>query len=76
MRSAKLIKFSAMVVSASGHMARMNIVAPTSFASFKLSMAEQKSRDPLKQSRDLMQAKIVEELATNYLVSSLALRYD
>jgi hypothetical protein len=39
-------------------------------------MAEQKSRDPLKRNRDLMQAKIIEELATNYLVSSSALRYD
>jgi Nucleotidyltransferase len=65
MRSAKLINFSAMVVSASGHMARMNTVAPTSFASFKLSMAEQKNRDPLKRSRDLIQAKIVEELAVD-----------
>jgi Nucleotidyltransferase len=75
-RSAKLIKFSAMVVSASGHMARMNTVAPTSFTSYKLWMAEQKSRDPLKRNRDLMQAKIVEELATNYLVATSALRYD
>jgi hypothetical protein len=65
-----------MVVSASGHMVQMNIVASTSFASFKLWTAEQKSRDPLKRNRDLMQAKIVEELATNCLVSSSALRYD
>ncbi len=41
-------KFSAMVVSASGHMARMNTVAPTSFASFKLWMAEQKNPRPFK----------------------------
>jgi Nucleotidyltransferase len=65
-----------MVASASGHMARMNTLAPTSFASFKLWMAEQKSRDPLKRNRDLIQAKIDEELATNYLVASSALRYD
>ena len=59
--------FSAVIVSATGHMARMHTVSPIVFAQFKRWMASQPSRDPLKITRDLLQADLVEQLATEYL---------
>lgn len=60
-------KFSEMIVSSSGHMARMNTVHPLLFAAHKRWMSEQESRDPLKRRRDLLQADLVQELAEHYL---------
>ncbi len=60
-------KFSSMVVSTSGHMARMWTVSPTVFAKFKRWIAEQPDRDPLKRRRDNLQADLVEKLAMEYL---------
>jgi Nucleotidyltransferase len=60
-------RFSAMVVSPSGHMARMNTIAPLSFCHFKRWMASQPDRSPLKRRRDLLQAEIVEQLIEEYL---------
>ena len=60
-------RFSEMIVSSSGHMARMNTVHPLLFAIHKRWMSEQESRDPLKRRRDLLQADLVQELAEHYL---------
>lgn len=59
--------FSAIIVSASGHMARLNTVSPLTFIRFKRWMAEQPDRDSMKRSRDLLQANLVEELVNEYL---------
>ncbi len=59
--------FSAIIVSASGHMARMNTISPLTFIQFKRWMAEQADRDTMKRSRDLLQANLVEELVSEYL---------
>jgi len=59
--------FSAIIVSASGHMARMNTISPLTFIRFKRWMAEQADRDTMKRSRDLLQANLVEELVSEYL---------
>lgn len=60
-------RFSSMVVSSTGSMARMNTIHPLVFANFKRWMAEQRDRDPLKKQRDLLQAVRVEELVEEYL---------
>lgn len=59
--------FSAMIVSASGHMARMNTISPLTFIRFKRWLAEQANRDTMKRSRDQLQANLVEELVNEYL---------
>ncbi|OGU20731.1 MAG: hypothetical protein A2X85_11820 [Geobacteraceae bacterium GWF2_54_21] len=59
--------FSAIIVSASGHMARMNTISPLTFIQFKKWMAGQAERDTMKRSRDLLQANLVEELVNEYL---------
>ncbi len=60
-------QFSSMIVSPSGHMARMDTIAPQAFVKFKRWMAAQPDRDPLKISRDHLQADLVEQLVTEYL---------
>ena len=59
--------FSAVVVSAAGHMARMNTIHPSVFMDFKRWLAVQASREPIKRSRDLLQATVVEQLLQQYL---------
>jgi hypothetical protein len=59
--------FTAMIVSSSGHMARMNTISPAVFCEFKRWMAAQTDRNPLKRQRDLLQAEIVEQLLEEYL---------
>lgn len=60
-------RFSQMVVSSSGHMARMDTIPPRYFAPVKLWLAELPERDPLKRQRDLSQAELMEELVEEYL---------
>lgn len=60
-------RFSTMIVSTSGHMARLYTVAPLQFAKFKSWMAEQTDREPIRRRRDALQAARVEELVTEYL---------
>nr|WP_063791549.1 GSU2403 family nucleotidyltransferase fold protein [Burkholderia ambifaria] len=60
-------RFSAVIVTASGHMARMNTIAPAAFCEFKRWMADQTDRDPLKRQRDALQVEIVEQLMEEYL---------
>jgi hypothetical protein len=59
-------KFSAMIVSSNGRMARMTTVSPVVFAKFKRWMADQDSRESLKRRRDIMQAELVEEMAADF----------
>lgn len=54
--------FSAVIVSATGKMARMNTISPVMFFGFKKWLAAQPSRDPLKKPRDAKQAELVELL--------------
>lgn len=60
-------RFSAMIVSPSGDMARMTTISPIAFARFKRWLAAQPTRDPLKRSRDTMQADVVEQIVAEYL---------
>ncbi len=60
-------RFSSMIVSPSGYMARMETISPLSFVNFKRWMAAQPDRDPMKTSRDSLQADLVEQLIEDYL---------
>ncbi len=60
-------RFSAMVVSPSGHMARMSTISPVIFARFKRWLAERPDRNPLKKERDRLQAGLLEQLVPEYL---------
>jgi hypothetical protein len=62
-------RFEQVVVSVTGKMAMMRTIAPESFVQFKLWMAEQaKHRDPAKRRRDVLQARIVQELLSEALL--------
>jgi len=61
-------RFSSMVVSTNGHMARMTTIAPSIFASFKRWMAGRADRDPVKRDRELLQAEMVEKFAQDYSI--------
>lgn len=60
-------RFSAVVVAASGHMARMETIHPLAFADVKRHVAQLVDRDPLKKPRDLLQAEIIERLVHDRL---------
>lgn len=60
-------RFSQMIVSVSGHMARMATIPPKTFITFKHWLARQSDRDPLKRGRDQMQADAVTALVDEYL---------
>ncbi len=60
-------RFSSMIVSSTGYMARMETISPLAFVTFKRWMAAQPDRDPMKISRDSLQADIVAQLAEEYL---------
>lgn len=60
-------RFSAMIVSPSGDMARMITISPIAFARFKRWLAAQPTRDPMKRSRDTLQADVVEQIVAEYL---------
>ncbi|RYH67672.1 MAG: hypothetical protein EON54_03900 [Alcaligenaceae bacterium] len=60
-------RFSAIVVAASGQMARMNTVHPLAFVRFKRWLGGRPDRDPLKVARDHLQADAVEQLVEQYL---------
>lgn len=69
-RAAELLnapRFSAMIVAPSGDMARMITISPIAFAKFKRWLAAQPTRDPMKRSRDTLQAEVVEQLTAEYL---------
>jgi hypothetical protein len=60
-------RFDQVVVATSGAMARMSTVHPLSFARIKRAVAARADRDPLKRSKDLLQAEIAESLVDEYL---------
>ncbi len=69
-RAAELLnasRFSAMIVAPSGGMARMTTISPIAFAKFKRWLAAQPTRDPMKRSRDTLQAEVVEQIVAEYL---------
>jgi len=59
-------KFSAMIVSSTGRMARMITISPVTYAKVKRWIATQKDRDPLKRVRDVLQAELVEEMVAEF----------
>jgi hypothetical protein len=64
-------KFSAMIVSGTGRMARMTTVSPVAFAKIKRWIARQDDREPLKRDRDIMQAELVEKMVTEFFPNLL-----
>ena len=59
-------RFSAIIVSSTGRMARINTVSPVAFARFKRWMADQGDRERIKRQRDLLQAELVEALVADF----------
>jgi len=59
-------KFSSMIVSSTGRMARMHTISPAVFVRLKQWLGERDSRDPLKRKRDLLQAELVEKMLEEY----------
>lgn len=66
-------RFSSMIVSSSGYMARMETISPLLFVKFKQWMASQPDRDPMKKSRDRLQADLVQQLVDRYLPHLVAM---
>jgi len=62
--------FEHIVISATGTMALMRTVSPKVFLEFKLWLADQSSREPLKRSRDRSQALTVQSLMDEGLLQS------
>lgn len=60
-------RFDQVIVSTSGHMARMQTIHPLDFAKVKRTLAAMQEREPLKRSKDLLQAHIAEGLVERYL---------
>lgn len=60
-------RFDQVIVSTSGHMARMLTIHPLDFAKVKRTLAAMQERDPLKRSKDILQAQIAEDLVAQYL---------
>lgn len=65
-------RFTQMVVSASGHMALMTTLHPMVFSRLKQALAVSPARNPLKKSRDALQAHAVTELVEEMLPHLLA----
>lgn len=59
--------FTQIIMSVSGHMARINTVSPVAFVEFKRWMASQPNRDPMKIDRDRLQADLIDQLVREYL---------
>jgi hypothetical protein len=60
-------RFAHRVVSASGHMALMTTLHPLTFSRLKQALALSRTRDPLKKSRDALQARAVAQLVEEML---------
>ena len=59
--------FTSVIVSPKGDMARINTVSPVEFVKVKKWLAKRLDRDPIKRSRDQLQADIIEKLVLEYL---------
>lgn len=66
-------RFSQMVVSASGKMARMTVPDPRAFALAKMYLADKPTREPGKKQKDYTQALVVTQMVKRYLP---ALEFD
>lgn len=60
-------RFSQMVVATNGEMALMNTVHPLDFVAIKRAFAAHPAREPLKRSKDLLQADLVEKLVQAWM---------
>ncbi len=60
-------RFSQIVVATSGAMARMDTIHPADFARIKRALAGRADRDPLKKSKDELQAHVADQLLAGYL---------
>jgi hypothetical protein len=60
-------RFSQVIVSLNGAMARMHTVHPLAFARIKKQLATKAGRDPLKAPKDALQAKLVLQLVASHL---------
>ena len=60
-------RFEQVIVATSGAMARMATISPVAFARIKRALGARADRDPLKRSKDLLQAEIVNQLVAQYL---------
>ena len=60
-------RFSQMVVSTTGEMALMNTMHPLDFVDVKRALAKYPNRDPLKRSKDVLQAELVATLVRDYM---------
>lgn len=69
-------RFAQMVVSASGHMALMTTLHPLTFSRLKQALASSPTRNPLKKSRDALQAQVVAQLVEEMLPHLLPPRAD
>ena len=65
-------RFSQMVVSTNGNMASMHAPSPESFVRIKTALGRQADRDPLKSRKDLLQARVVEQLLDQYGLREVA----
>ena len=61
-------RFSQVIVSANGAMARMTTIAPDAFVKLKRKLAVSASRDPLKRPKDALQAVVVQQLIDDYMI--------
>lgn len=61
------LPFTSVIVSPSGYMARIHTVSPVEFVKVKKWLSTQPDRDPIKRSRDQLQAHIIENLVSEYL---------
>jgi hypothetical protein len=59
-------RFSQVVVATNGNMASMHAPSPESFVRIKAALDQQADRDPLKRRKDLLQARVVEQLLAQY----------
>jgi hypothetical protein len=65
-------RFDALVIGTDGSMARMHVPHPLDFVRLKKKLSISADRDPLKKSKDGLQAEIVQQLTTEYLPQLIA----
>lgn len=61
-------RFSQVVVASNGAMARMTTVSPAAFVKINRALSTSRTRDPLKKSKDALQADIAQELMDEFMV--------
>ncbi|HEY2254547.1 MAG TPA: GSU2403 family nucleotidyltransferase fold protein, partial [Variovorax sp.] len=69
-------RFSQMVVGTHGEMTIMNTMHPLHFVKIKRALAEYPTRDPLKRSKDRLQADLVEQLVQTHMSQYASERVD